>query len=254
MTIGDWINSIVALATAAMAFVTWRMAAYTRDLAKETNNGLEQAERHHQEALKPYCVIEFTNSDPSHPFGYDFNTKQTKQYGNARSPQPSFDSMTICIAGQLCNFGKGPAKDVYCYLNSRRGAGDQDVYPLTHKILASGMLGAESASPTVITIVSADVIHLDSPNGTKYVQSFDLVPNDTYEVVLEYRDVFGNVFRTVHPREIWETPTTVPHRTEEEIMRAMALHPNRPAPRFESGAEPYLTPADHQSGICTGHD
>ncbi len=72
MNITDWISLISLAATFAMAVATTAMALYTKRLADATRKSIEatcksiavaqdsvkQAERHHQQSLRPCCVIE----------------------------------------------------------------------------------------------------------------------------------------------------------------------------------------------------
>lgn len=77
------------------------------------------------------------------------------------------------------------------------------------------------------------------------VQVFHAIAGDTYEVVLEYRDMFGNFFRTVHPRGLWtdtmEDATKINDKAKQHEMMA---RPNRPMPIFLTGRQAMRTAAD----------
>ena len=68
---------------------------------------------------------------------------------------------------------------------------------------------------------------------------------DIYEAVLEYKDVFHNVFRTVHPRALWTDPATdsavIGDKSKQHEMMARA---NGPTPIFLTGREAIRAPAD----------
>lgn len=69
MTIGDWINVVLAVANGLMVFFTFR-------LARSTVAGIKQADRHHQEDSRPFCVIEFADAGATAPFGASFQRSQ----------------------------------------------------------------------------------------------------------------------------------------------------------------------------------
>ena len=72
MTPGDWINAVVALATVGMAGATYYLARATGQLATDTAGATAQADRHHQENLRPFCVMSFSDASEAAPFGSDF--------------------------------------------------------------------------------------------------------------------------------------------------------------------------------------
>jgi hypothetical protein len=92
---GEWINLSIAIATVVMAAGTFYLAIATQKLARGAGDGIKQAERHHQENLRPFCVLDFAHANNLHPFGVDFDS------------QASRNSIPIC--GKLQNKGDGPA-------------------------------------------------------------------------------------------------------------------------------------------------
>jgi hypothetical protein len=88
---GEWINLSIAIATMVMAAGTFYLAIVTQKLAKGAADGIKQAERHRQENLRPFCVLDFTHANDLHPFGVDFDS------------QASRNSIPIC--GKLENKG-----------------------------------------------------------------------------------------------------------------------------------------------------
>ena len=76
MMVSDWINSVVAVATVFMAAGTFYLAYATHKLAKDTAEGTEQTERHHQENLRPFCVVLFRDQTEQHPFGVEFDPRE----------------------------------------------------------------------------------------------------------------------------------------------------------------------------------
>src|SRR5271163_4944478 len=121
MTVADWINVALAVVTTLMAGGTVYLAWYTRNLARETAEGIEQAERHHQEDLRPFCIIEFSSPTDQDPFGIDWNTNSRLAEAKRRVEESPPPADTIAIRGELRNKGKGLAKDVVVYLNNGSG-------------------------------------------------------------------------------------------------------------------------------------
>ena len=60
--------------------------------------------------------------------------------------------------------------------------------------------------------------------------------------MLEYKDVFRNPFRTVHPRGIWTNP--VPNVGDPAVRAQMMVRPDRPSPIFLTGTQAVRTLAD----------
>ncbi len=54
---GEWINLSIAIATVVMAVGTFYLAIVTQKLAKGAADGIQQAERHHQENLRPSTLL-----------------------------------------------------------------------------------------------------------------------------------------------------------------------------------------------------
>jgi hypothetical protein len=230
MNIGDWINSILAGATVLMAGGTFYLAYITQKLAKDTADGTKQAERHHQENMRPFCVIAFPNASEQQPFGFEFHSQ---------SERPA---AAIWVRGNVQNKGKGPAKDIFLYFNMRRGEGEGGAYRLTRPVVVSGLIGAEETLATDIAVTERDVMHTWDGARWKPTQVFSAIANDTYEIVLEYKDVFGNTFRTVHPRGIWTNP--IPDIGDQEKRSEMLRRQDRPTPIFLTGRQAPRSPAD----------
>ncbi len=121
MTTGNWINAVLALSTTVMAVVIGYLASCTHKLAKDTVSGIRQAERHHQEDSRPFCIIEFANADATSPFGTAF---QRQRAMTAMYPSASGADAALVIDGRLSNKGRGPATDTFststCVLGGRK--------------------------------------------------------------------------------------------------------------------------------------
>jgi hypothetical protein len=242
MTLGDTINSILAFFTAAMAAGTVYLGWVTRQLAKETAAATKQADRHHQEDSRPFCVIAFTEPTDTLPFGAGFDPDSRRQVALMSGKSQTNPSNDIRVCGSFQNKGKGPAKDVYVYLNMRRAEDENWALRLTRPVLVSGLIGAGETLEIDVAIKEQDIIHDWDGAGWKPTQVFSSISNDIYEVVVEYKDVFENVFRTVHPRGIWTKPT--PDVSTPEKRAEMMIRPNKPTPIFLTGRQAVRTPAN----------
>jgi hypothetical protein len=245
MTLAEKLNIALAVATVLMALATVYLAYYTHELAKDTAEGMKQADRHHKEDLRPFCVIAFASADETRPFGDGFHQQQGK---NAMYPSSSGSGFPLILRGKLSNKGSGPATEIIVYLNSRLGPREEDAFRLTQRVVVSGLVGAKEAIEIDVRIREQDVMSTWNGSAWVPVQVFHAVANDTYEIVLEYRDVFGNVFRTVHPRGVWADPAAdaAAIGTRSKQLEMMA-RPNGPMPIFLTGSQAMRTAAEIKS-------
>jgi hypothetical protein len=246
MTTPDWINVALAGVTALMAGGTVYLAWYTRNLAKKTAEGIEQAERHHQEDLRPFCIIEFSYSTDQDPFGIDWSSNNRLAEAKSREEESPPPPGTIIIRGELRNKGKGLAKDVVAYLNKRLGYGEEHSYRLTRPVVVSGLIGAEETIKIDVPITERDVMQVrDASHGWQPFETMPFIINDTYEVVLEYKDVFGSIFRTLHPRGLWLDAANIAVVGDDEAkQREMMSRHNKPTPVFLTGRQATQTAID----------
>jgi hypothetical protein len=245
MKTSDWINSVVAVATVVMAFATYYLAKITKCLAQDTRDATKQANRHHQENLRPFCLIAFFNSNQQFPFGSNFDPETRRREALMTGSQNITQSPHIHVLGELLNKGNGPATDVFVYLNARRGEGDSNAFRLTRPVVASGLVGSGEEGPLNVQITQQDIMPTWKDGKWNPTQVFQAIAGETYEVVLEYKDVFGNPFRTVHPRGIWTHP--VPNVEDQETREKMMTRPDRLTPIFLTGTQAVRTLADAPS-------
>lgn len=247
MSIADWINLALTVVTTLMATGTFCLAWYTRNLAKDTAEGIKQAERHHQEDLRPFCLIDFKYPTNQDPFGIDWNSNsrlaEAKNSGQESPPSAG----TIAVRGELRNKGKGLAKDVVIYLNKRLGRGEEHAYRLTRPVVVSDLIGAEDAVKIDICITERDVMQVRDGSGWRPFETIQFIINDTYEIVLEYTDVFDNVFRTVHPRGLWHDGTEAHLMDDEAQQHWMMNRTQQPHAAFLAGKQAMRTAADINS-------
>ncbi|MDD2878726.1 MAG: hypothetical protein PHZ23_16030 [Acidiphilium sp.] len=214
----DWITLVLASATVFLAFVTWR-------LARSTTATIAQAERHHIEDRRPFCFIEFTGAYRQSPFG-SFVLEGASFKGGAH----------INFSGEIVNYGNGPAKDVAVYLRDRRGIQETDAWRMTIPVPVCSMIAAAGKLSFNIQISEDDIPKQRLGDRSVPVMGIEMIFNDAYEVVLEYRNVFDNVFSTVHAKGRYRDPHASMNDSAQQTEERIALSiPRLPMPVFEKG-------------------
>ena len=246
----DWIDLAVAVGTAMLALGTFCLAKFTQTAVANAGEGLRQADRHHQESSRPFCVIEFEkNANTKDQFGKEF-APLTSVVTDGGGPFPG--KLYISIRGRLLNKGLGPAKDVVVYLN--RGSSvdekgneiDGRSCWLTHPVAVCGIIGAGEAIDIDVSISEQNVASVVAGGRRVPTNGVEWIAQDAYEAVLRYRDVFDNVFRTVHAKGFPQNiPIEAAVASGNKLLEAQqSIRPNRPMPVFLKGEQPWRTLAD----------
>lgn len=163
-------------------------------MARKAAASIAQQERQYHDRMRPYCIITFANAGERNSFGEQF-----------------FDPIhrdEIRIQGEIDNKGGGPARDVSLYLNARRGVSETDAYRLTRMKYVSGLIGAGESTQVDILLTETDIVSSTDGFAEHKIATVAQVKDDCYEVVLQYRSVLDgadNVFRTIHPKGIYQT-------------------------------------------------
>ncbi len=245
----------LTVVTALMAVGTFILAWYTRALAKDTAEGIKQSDRRHQEDLRPFCVIDFRYPTGPDPFGIDRDSNQRFLDAIFRKEQTPPPSDTIVILGELRNKGRGLAKDVVVYLNKRLGDGEEGAYRLTRPVVVSGLIGGEEVMEIAVPVTVSDIMPVRDSSGWRPMAKPQAIVNEVYEVALEYKDVFENVFRTVHPRGFWREIQPNSKAADERAMQnEMMAGNNKPTPIFLTGKRAMQTAADIRMPIPQIHE
>lgn len=166
-------TGVAAVATAAAAMATAWMAGMTK-------RSLQQVEKHHQDSYRPLLV--FTQYDDAIPIDRSPLLKLAPSSAGALE-------RTYIITGLLTNIGVGPALNVRLTLrfNGIEGCG------VNH------------------ALTSVPVSEIRGEPGHCFRMPFQLHErfNDTdaqgstgqqWEIILEYEDVYGNRFHTIHSK------------------------------------------------------
>jgi hypothetical protein len=233
MTIENWIDLVLtivagasAAVTAFMAIKTRDLATYTKKLADETRETIDQAERHHRESLRPLCVTKFPANSP----GAFLGMTQTTYAENGR------DLPGIQISGNLTNKGLGPALEIHFYITNGGG------YRLTYPIFLQEALGPGEDCPIDFVINPRTLIgtYHDDGQGDTWRADFgpEFILQDGYYVIISYKDVFSTEFSTIYargrPQNIDDDIKAI---TDPEVRRKQRNTLHYPAPVFRTGPQ-----------------
>lgn len=251
MELRDKIDLTVAIGTGLLGIATFLLAAFTWRMAAEAKKVREQEAEHHQENLRPFCLIEFWQADSQNPFGSNFATHPASRDGAESRGEKS----EISLIGKLHNKGLGPAKDVVAYLNLDSSLDGQGSW-LTHPVVVCGVIGAGETIDINISITKYNIVIKMAGGEWAPLQVMEWVSRDTYEVVLRYRDTFDNWFRTVHPKGFIQNVAAdlAIAGGNKELESLHATRPNKPTPVFLKDQQPWRTLADmpQRSGDLEG--
>ena len=207
----NW-NAVIAICTASAAVFTAIMAWYTRaainNSHQEFRDAQSQSETHHRDTFRPIVVLSpFEGVEPE-------NRSTVIQFDPAVG---SGEGRFVRVSGFLRNVGVGPALRVRLHFRATGKSG----YGFTLALTPIGAgekydLGSRQVGPTATQGIRYPVHLTEGFNST----DITFASGTDWELVLEYEDVFGNAFHTIHrknPQMPWTecgkglTPST-PHR------------------------------------------
>lgn len=180
-------DGITAVSTAAAAVFTAVMARFTfrairegQGQRRDTNEHFEetrkQGEKHHQDGFRPLLTL-------SPLYGMDL-----LQRGNLLTTTAQNGRGVFCINCALRNIGPGPALNVRLTIRASGQFGDVATRELSP--LEAGGTGKQDVS------IEVPVIFTDQFNTS----DFGAAPGGLWTIVLNYEDVFGNAFHTLHSK------------------------------------------------------
>jgi hypothetical protein len=166
---------------------TLALAAATFGIIRQGRDQRADAERQHRDRLKPICVLT--------PFdGVDALTGRGALIETAppRPESPSFGTLTIRC--DLRNVGTGPALTLRLSIRFQdMGGWTTDPWELSP--LSAGETRGGGGSPLIVPIRIGE--HFNQTD-------FAMVPGKPWEVLLDYQDVFGNSFQSVHRKTLFD--------------------------------------------------
>jgi hypothetical protein len=192
-SINAFCTGLAAIATAAMAVLTWKTIWESRKqhrkLWEQGAQAQASSERHHQDAFRPIVVITPYDGVDPHDRSSLLEFDPNNQQGNAR---------LVRIHGLLKNIGPGTAVSIKLQLRFMGIAG----YGSAHEIspLEAGEVRGEIDSPIQFQFPLTDTF-----NAADAASAGGML----WELVIEYEDVFGSVFHTVHAKSQMKPWTTI---------------------------------------------
>jgi hypothetical protein len=216
----DW-DAITAISTAAAAVFTAVMAWFTRKAIREGQGQRQEAndhfaktreqdKHHHENGFRPLLVL-----TPSRP-GDAVDRKEILSVYR----YPTLD--VVCIKCAVCNIGPGPALNVHIHVRGDRRTGfgpSRELVPIA----------PDSSFPSDGAQIEMAVAYTPAYNNA----DLNNLPNGLWLLVLEYEDVFGNTFHTIHSRDLQEpwtrvgrgpAPDTTPPPPDDEHALLPAIH------------------------------
>ena len=177
----NW-NAVIAICTAAAAIFTAVMAFYTRIAIKHGQQQFRDAQQRddarHQNAYRPVVVLE--------PFG----GVEAAARVNLVTFDPSSHMGTLRLFKIACvvrNVGVGPALNVrlsFCAMGKHG-------YGFTQELVPVGAGERQGDTTRALDVWAQPTPSFNDADVT-------LASGTDWELVLEYEDVFGNPFHTIH--------------------------------------------------------
>jgi hypothetical protein len=199
-------DAITAISTAAAAVFTALMAWFTRkailegqDQRREANDRFAKTRRqdkqHHEDGFRPLLVL-----------GPNGDNESIDRQSLLTVMPSGFGLLADCV---LRNIGTGPALNIRL---SVRGEGPEGFGPSCElsPLAASDTFKGREGHIKIGPVYTEAINRTDMQN----------LPNGLWVLVLEYEDIFGNPFYTMHAKERgkpWTTvgrgnpPSTTPH-------------------------------------------
>lgn len=183
---GFWTNLwsfATAVGTLALAAATYAIIRQGQKLREDSELQRKDTERQHQDRLKPICVLT----------PYDFVDSWNKRGDLIKAIAPNSDNPgfgRVLVHCSLRNVGTGPA----VHLRLKFRFLDKDGWstePWELSPLGSGEQYGSLSAPLVIPV---------RLGGAFNQTDFDGLANNLWEIWLEYQDVFGRKFQSIHSK------------------------------------------------------
>ena len=221
MSLLGWATLALALATTVSACFTEKMARKTSDLAESNKKIIEQNERHHMDDTRPIVIIE--HNDNIEPYDARPIVSTIKEgVANLGNNYAKFS-----VNGLLRNIGVGIALDVTLMIRFEKSSRKEIIaeFPPLEAASGSRQLGTIEFHTTTL-----DSDFLGQNNQFKY-NEYQSAPGQLWEIYISYKDIYGRLFYTKHPKNPQERWTSLgepecsipPGKSKEEISRELEL-------------------------------
>ena len=209
---------LLALVTAISVFFTAKAASHTKRLADHNKELVEQSERHHMDDERPIIVIA---SD------LELELPENRAIINVYySPDLKSNHANFTINASLKNIGKGTALNLTMVIRFENNSTKEIEFDFSP-------LAAGASAPLGVMYFrtrSLDSAFLD-PNKNFKTEEYQLAPGQSWEIFIEYHDIYGNAFYTRHPKNPQERWTTlgerncpIPHgKSKDDIAKELDL-------------------------------
>ena len=178
-------NALTAIGTTALAIATFLVIWQGHRQSKQT-------ERQHQDRFKPICLLAPHNS-------VDWWDKRGKLIELVPPPPGGQLFSTVIVRCMMRNVGVGPALNLLAKLHFPKEKWTSEPWELS-PLGAGQSYGSAGEPPLAIPILF--------PAGLHNVDS-TMLENYSWEIWLEYEDVFGRKFRSIHSKARFDTdPST----------------------------------------------
>lgn len=214
--VGTW---VAALITLGMAIVTAVMASLTREAVEESKKQRSEAKRqfddtrkreaqHHQDQFRPLLVVV--------PPG---DGAATDRMGFVTASAPNETPPSVFVKCTIQNIGVGPALNVRLSVRKDGISGFGPTRELA-PIATNGMLAGTDGQFRLPVVYHQGFRDADLPG----------LPGSLWVLVLEYEDVFGNKFHTLHRKDqgaMWAKADhgVAPDTTPQLLVTAHASSP-----------------------------
>jgi hypothetical protein len=173
-------TALAAIATAVMAYLTYQAIKESQGQRQETNDHFaqvrEQDRKKHEDTFRPLLVLI--------PNGFEDKSDRTMIVSAKNG------GLALVVSGLVRNIGVGPALNIRLSL---RGDGRPDFGP--SRQITPIAAGAEFSNRE--RHIEVDVIHAHGFTQT----DAQILPGGLWTLILEYEDVFGNKFHTIHAKQ-----------------------------------------------------
>ena len=212
---------LLALVTAVSGIFTAKAAWYTKRLADHNKALVEQSERHHMDDARPIIIIDHDGNIERYDARFIVTTikdSSAKLFNNFA---------TFSVNGRLRNIGVGIALDITLMVRFEKSSRKEILaeFPPLEAISGCRQLGPiEFHTPTF------DSDFLGKDNQFKY-EEYLSAPGQSWEIYISYKDIYGRLFYTKHPKNPQERWTSLgepecgipPGKSKEEIAKELEV-------------------------------
>jgi len=186
--IHEWADAwvlLTAVGTIALAIATFRVIQQGRQLRGDTK-------RQHRDRFKPICMLM--------PPGAVDNILGRGNFLELTAPQQEHQNHgKIVMRATLQNTGSGPALNLRLRLRTRSDAG-KSLWPVELSPLAAGQMRHDANDPLTLFVPVYQPPRDKPMDGAIALSAFNSLDENTTAIILEYQDVFGRYFHSVHSR------------------------------------------------------